>query len=113
MRSVGGGHAKVESVLNAFSDPATQLAQTLGQVQVTEDDNNIYVRDSYDFNNQGSILNFKHLLYKTGGDPYGMFRGMGSMSGSAPEYGRPVNIVIPKPKTSIEVGTPIAEILND
>ena len=110
--SVGGGRVNKKRLKAAFNDPYTALQQTFGQARAYTDGNDIVLVDDYDFNNQGSIYNIKDLLRKTGGDPYGIVRALGSMRGSSPENPRPVMIRIPingSPKPIVDVGIPKPE----
>ena len=92
----GSGGAKgvwqsVQSVANNIFDPRTRLQNLLGQARITEDENNYYVEDEYDFNNAGQAQNPFQSIVKAP-TPYNVVRSFGT----APGGGRKVRIVIPK-----------------
>lgn len=96
----GSGGAKgvwqsVQSVANNIFDPRTRLQNLLGQARITEDENNYYVEDEYDFNNAGQAQNPFQSIVKAP-TPYNVVRSFGTAHGAAPGGGRKVRIVIPK-----------------
>ena len=98
----GSGGAKgiwqsVKSVASNIFDPRTRLQNLLGQARITEDENNYYVEDEYDFNNAGQAQNPFQSIVKAP-TPYNVVRSFGTAHGAAPGGGRKVRIVIPKPE---------------
>lgn len=96
----GSGGAKgiwqsVKSVASNIFDPRTRLQNLLGQARITEDENNYYVEDEYDFNNAGQAQNPFQSIVKAP-TPYNVVRSFGTAHGAAPGGGRKVRIVIPK-----------------
>lgn len=96
----GSGGAKgvwqsVQSVASNIFDPRTRLQNLLGQARITEDENNYYVEDEYDFNNAGQAQNPFQSIVKAP-TPYNVVRSFGTAHGAAPGGGRKVRIVIPK-----------------
>lgn len=96
----GSGGAKgvwqsVKSVTNNFFDPSTRVQNLLGQARITEDKNNYYVEDEYDFNNAGQAQNPFQSIVKAP-TPYNVVRSFGTARGAAPGGGRKARIVIPK-----------------
>lgn len=91
----GGTGGFMKSITKNLTDPYTKLQNMLGQASITEDADNYYVEDTYDFNNFGSLNNYKQGFVRNP-QPYAILRSMGTTIGSAPGVGRKVKIKIPK-----------------
>ena len=97
---VGSGGAtgisqSISSITSNIFDPRTRLQNLLGQARITEDENNYYVEDEYDFNNAGQAQNPFQSIVKAP-TPYNIVRSLGTARGAAPGGGRKVRITIPK-----------------
>lgn len=91
----GGTGSTFKSITKNFSDPYTRLQNMLGQASITQDKDNYYIEDEYDFNNFGSLNNVNQGIIRNP-QPYAVLRSTGTVKGSAPGVGRKVKIKIPK-----------------
>lgn len=90
-----GGSSSFSTIWDNLSDPYTKLQNLLGQARITEDENNYYVEDEYDFNNAGRLQNPYEGIVKNP-TPYNVVRSFGTAQGAAPGAGRKVKLTIPK-----------------